>query len=128
MMDEHFDKAVNSGGRTGDFWGMQPPAATRTETHEKSRTSINARENVTFAEIAGHLENARVAEEGLERNDATNSQANNLRHSVESAGPFSGPFRDGNAAFPPDLQTVINAWSSLSGEDRSAVLAIIRPA
>jgi hypothetical protein len=45
---------------------MQPPAGGCRETHEKTRTVHSVRENASFSEVVGILENAQVAEEGLE--------------------------------------------------------------
>ena len=66
VTDEHYAKAVQTGGLTGDKRGMQPPVLPRTDPQEKTRTPHDVRENATFAEVVGILENARVAEEGLE--------------------------------------------------------------
>ena len=52
--------------KRGDKWGMQPPAGGCRETHEKTRTVHSVRENASFSEVVGILENALVAEEGLE--------------------------------------------------------------
>ena len=62
VTDDHFAAAV----KTGDKLGMQTPVLSRTDAHEKTRDVINVRENATFADVVGILENARVAEEGLE--------------------------------------------------------------
>ena len=45
---------------------MQPPAGGCTDAQKKSRTIKMARENASFLEIVGILENTLVAEEGLE--------------------------------------------------------------
>ena len=52
--------------KTGDQLGMHTPAGGRTAAQKKSRVIINARENVSFSDIVGVLENTLVAEEGLE--------------------------------------------------------------
>ena len=52
--------------KTGDKLGMQPPAGGCTAAQKKSRATKMARENTSFSEIAGILENTLVAEEGLE--------------------------------------------------------------
>ena len=62
VTDEHFDTAA----KTGDSLGMQPPVSRRTDSQKKTRTVHLVRENASFAEVVGILENARVAEEGLE--------------------------------------------------------------
>ena len=51
---------------TGDKLGMQPPVEGRTSSHEKTRIVINVRENSSFSEVVGVLENTLIAEEGLE--------------------------------------------------------------
>ena len=51
---------------TGDKLGMQPPAASRTAAHEKTRAVVTARVNTAFAEIADILENAQIAGTGFE--------------------------------------------------------------
>ena len=53
-------------GLTGDKLGMQPPAGGHTAAQKKSRTIEMARENASFSDIVGVLENTLVAEEGLE--------------------------------------------------------------
>ena len=45
---------------------MQPPVSGRMPSQEKTRTPYEVRENMSFAEVVGILENAQVAEEGLE--------------------------------------------------------------
>jgi len=52
--------------RSGDKLGTQPPVTPCNQSHEKTRTPHEVRENATFAEVVGILENAQVAEEGLE--------------------------------------------------------------
>ena len=68
VTDEHFEMASETKtgdwlGTTGDKLGMQPPA---TATQGKQGMTLKPEENVTFAEIAGHLEMTLVAEEGFE--------------------------------------------------------------
>lgn len=63
MTDEHFASAA----KTGDKLGTQTPVLTRTESQKKTRTVQNVRENASFAEIVGLLDNALVAAEGLEQ-------------------------------------------------------------
>lgn len=64
LTDEDFESARNK--LPGDSRGMQPPVSSRTEAQKKTRTVHQVRENASCAEVAGILENARVAEEGLE--------------------------------------------------------------
>ena len=52
-------------GLTGDKLGMQPPAERGRTAQKKSRTITMARENVSFSEVVGVLENTLVAGEGL---------------------------------------------------------------
>jgi len=52
--------------KTGDKLGMQPPVEGRTSSHEKTRIVINVRENSSFSEVVGVLENTLIAEEGSE--------------------------------------------------------------
>ena len=69
VTDEHFKAASQlptDGGQTGDKRGTQPPASNCTDAHEKSRTVHFVRENASFSEVVGVLENASVAVEGLE--------------------------------------------------------------
>ena len=54
------------GRPAGQSREMQPPAGRCTAAQKKSRTIKMARENVSFSEIVGILENTLVAEEGLE--------------------------------------------------------------
>jgi len=62
VTDNHFETALQA----GDSRGMQTPVLRRTDSHKKTRTVHFAPEKASFAEIVGILENARVAEEGLE--------------------------------------------------------------
>ena len=62
VTDEHFAAAA----RIGDKLGMQTPVLSRNDSHKKTRTVHNVREIASFAEVVGILENALVAEEGLE--------------------------------------------------------------
>jgi hypothetical protein len=82
---------VKGGMKTGDKLGMQPPAEGCTTAQKKSRTTKMARENTSFSEIVGVLENTLIAEEGVD------------------AG----------------LSVLIEAWNTLDGDAREAVLAII---
>ena len=66
VTEEHYSKAAQSGGLTGDSRGTQPPVTPCNQSHEKTRTPHEVRENATFAEVVGILENAQVAEAGLE--------------------------------------------------------------
>jgi hypothetical protein len=54
VTDEHFAAAA----KTGDKVGMQTPDFCRTDSHKKSRTINSVRENASFAEVVGILENA----------------------------------------------------------------------
>jgi integrase len=63
VTDEHFDSAV---AETGYSRGMHTPVSGRKDSHEKTRTVHFVRENASFSEVLGILENARVAEKGLE--------------------------------------------------------------
>ena len=65
VTEEHFQFAVSDDLLTGDKLGMQPPVEGRTSSHEKTRIVINVRENSSFSEVVGVLENTLVAEEGL---------------------------------------------------------------
>ncbi len=62
VTDEHFASAA----KTGDQLGTQTPVLTRNESHNKNRTIHLVRENASFSDVVGILENARVAEEGFE--------------------------------------------------------------
>ena len=66
MRDWSSDVCSSDLPATGHKLGMQTPAGGRTAAHEKTRVVINARENVSFSDIVGVLENTLVAEEGLE--------------------------------------------------------------
>ncbi len=66
VCEDDFQAAIENGGRTGDFWGTQTPATPGIRAHKKSRNPIKVRENASFSHVVGILENARVAEEGLE--------------------------------------------------------------
>ena len=45
---------------------MQTPVEGRTSSHKKTEIVINVRENSSFSEVVGVLENTLIAEEGLE--------------------------------------------------------------
>jgi len=62
VTDEHFAAAA----KTGDKPGTQALVSSRNDSHKKNRTVHLVRENASFSEVVGVLENARVAEEGLE--------------------------------------------------------------
>jgi hypothetical protein len=64
VTDGDYDKALTT--KTRDWRGIQTPADGRTEAQKKTRTVHQVRENASSAEVVGILENARVAEEGLE--------------------------------------------------------------
>ena len=64
--EDHYRQAATGAYETGDKLGMQPPVEGRTSSHEKTRIVINVRENSSFSEVVGVLENTLVAEEGLE--------------------------------------------------------------
>ena len=66
VTDEHFDSATENWGLAGDKLGTQPPASGRKASHKKTRNVLNVRENASFSEVVGILENASVAAEGLE--------------------------------------------------------------
>ena len=61
-----YSRAVQNGGLAGDKRGMQPPVLLRTESHEKTRTPHEVRENASFSDVVDILENARVAGTGFE--------------------------------------------------------------
>ena len=56
VTEEHFQDAAENGGRTGDKRGMQPPVTPRTDSHEKTLTPHEVRENATFAEVVDVLD------------------------------------------------------------------------
>ncbi len=62
VTDEHFASA----SKTGDVLGMQTPVLSRTEAQKKTHTFQHVRENASFSEVVGMLDDARVAAEGLE--------------------------------------------------------------
>ena len=62
VTDEHFASA----SKTGDVLGMQTPVSSRTEAQKKTHTFQHVRENASFSEVVGMLDDARVAAEGLE--------------------------------------------------------------
>ncbi len=62
VTEEHF----TAGAKTGDQRGTQTPVLTRGDSQQKTRTLHKVRENASFSEVVGVLENALVAEEGLE--------------------------------------------------------------
>ncbi len=62
VTDEDFAMAA----KTGDKLGTQTPALSRDDSQQKTRTLHKVRENASFSEVVGVLENALVAEEGLE--------------------------------------------------------------
>ena len=62
VTDEHFAAAAE----TGDQLGTQTPVSSRNDSQEKNRTVHFVRKNASFSEVVGILENAQVAEEGLE--------------------------------------------------------------
>ncbi len=66
VTEEHYKTAAENGGLAGDKLGTQTPAAPRTGAHEKTRTPKEVRENASFSEVVGILENARVAGTGFE--------------------------------------------------------------
>jgi len=66
VTDEHFATATQNGGLAGDKLGMQPPVSCRTVSHKKPQNVQKVRENVSFSEVVSILENAQIAEEGLE--------------------------------------------------------------
>ena len=66
VTEEHYVKAVQFGGQTGDKLGTQPPVTPCNQSHEKTRTPHAVRKNATFAEVVGILKNPQVAKEGLE--------------------------------------------------------------
>ena len=66
VTDEDYKKATQTWGQTGDKLGMQTPAGRRRETHQKTRKPHFIRENASFSDVVDILENARIAEEGLE--------------------------------------------------------------
>jgi len=66
VTEDHFKKAVENWGQTGDKLGTQTPATARTGAHEKTRTPQEVRENASFSEVVGILESARVAGTGFE--------------------------------------------------------------
>ena len=70
----------------------------------------------------------KVAEEGLEPDHVSDCETNNLQHSPDSFGTDSGTRADKTTVFVSDLQTVIEAWPSLSEADRDAMLLIVRQA
>jgi len=66
VTEEHFKAAVENGGLAGDKRGMRTPAESSTQPQEKTRTPQEVRENASFSEVVGILENARVAGTGFE--------------------------------------------------------------
>ena len=62
VTDDHFLAAA----KTGDSRGMQTPVSGRTESQAETSKVHVLRENASFSEVVGMLENALVAEEGLE--------------------------------------------------------------
>ena len=62
VTDEHFASAA----KTGDQLGMQTPVLCRSDSQKKTRTMHKVRENASFSEVVGILENAQIAVEGLE--------------------------------------------------------------
>ena len=62
VTDEHFAAAT----KTGDVRGMQPPELGRKQPKRPPRRVAKVQENASFSEVMGILENAQVAEEGLE--------------------------------------------------------------
>ena len=95
---------------------------------QNSRNSPGEPENASFSEVVGLLESGLVAEEGLEPNHVTGCGDNQLRQSPTRFGTDSGTREDETAVFVSDLQTVIDAWPSLSEADRDAMLLIVRQA
>ncbi len=63
VTDDHFGEAI---AQTGDWLGMRTPVLIRGDSQKKSRTVQKVRENASFSEVVGILENAQIAEEGLE--------------------------------------------------------------
>ncbi|MCB9926071.1 MAG: phage integrase SAM-like domain-containing protein [Planctomycetaceae bacterium] len=64
VTEDDFKSAAQSA--TGDSRGMQPHENGCDVAQNKTRAVHHVRENTSFAEVVGILENARVAEEGLE--------------------------------------------------------------
>jgi len=62
VTDEHFATATT----IGDKRGTQTPVLCRSDSQEKTRTVHQVPEYASFSEVVGILENAQVAEEGLE--------------------------------------------------------------
>ncbi len=83
---EHFKTATKNGGLTGDKLGMQTPVVTRGDSQKKTRTVHKVRENASFSEVVGILEDARVAEEGLEVTVDFQGKTYNLAFAGDSRG------------------------------------------
>ena len=62
VTEEHFATATT----IGDKRGTQTPVLCRSDSQEKTRTVHQVPEYASFSEVVGILENAQVAEEGLE--------------------------------------------------------------
>ena len=65
VTETHFQDAAENGGRTGDKRGMQPPVTPRTDSHEKTLTPHEVRENATFAEVVDVLDSCEEVSEGI---------------------------------------------------------------
>ena len=124
VTDDHFAAAA----KTGDKLGTQTLVSSSTEPQKKTRTVRKLRENTSFSEVVGILENAQVAEEGLEQNDITGSLKGKLRQSADSFGTESGTLQDETGTFPPDLAVVVQAWPDLPEPAQEAVLRIVAEA
>ncbi|MCA9174806.1 MAG: site-specific integrase [Planctomycetales bacterium] len=82
VTEDHFTDAANDGAndagknaakadpgvgaKTGDKLGMQTPVSSRGESQTKNGTTILVPENASFSDVVALLENALIAEEGLE--------------------------------------------------------------
>ena len=101
--------------RSGDKLGTQPPVTPCNQSHEKTRTPHEVRENATFAEVVGILENAQVAEEGLEGGPFSTLKAPLFHHDGAKSG-----------AVPDDLLWIIEAWPKLNESTKADMIAMVR--
>jgi hypothetical protein len=120
VTDEHLATAA----ATGDQLGTQTPVSCRTDSHQRTHTIHAVQENASFSEVVGVLENARVAEEGLEPPTFSSGKT----RAAQSGGAESGALGAGNAPGDPRLRAIIEAWPALPEATKSDILETIRAA
>ena len=111
VTEEHFATATT----IGDKRGTQTPVLCRSDSQEKTRTVHQVPEYASFSEVVGILENAQVAEEGLEGGPFSMVKAPLFHHDGAKSG-----------AVPDDLLWVIEAWPKLNESTKADMIAMVR--